>query len=198
MMKGVLRMGTFRGQFAFMFSAFARGPLFLWGIACAWVYHVYGDRLRAWLARPAWMRAGGADLLLAAVLVGLALFLRWVANLGPGRQMGAADQYWNILNGAFWAAILMFLLLAPLRSKRLVCNPLLARLGVLSYSIYLLHVPFMAFSIRACRSYFSGIHLWSPRTLLMVSVLSVILYGVATQTYRWIERPFLVRKSKFE
>ena len=108
------------------------------------------------------------------------------------------DQYWHVINGGFWMIVLLLLLLAPLRSKALVCNPLLARLGVLSYSIYLLHVPFMQLSIGACRSVFSGLFQWNARTALMVAVLSVGCYAVATQTYRWIERPFLVRKSRFE
>src|SRR5262249_52706323 len=39
MVVGLLKLRTVEGQFALMQSIFARGPLFLWGILGAWMYH---------------------------------------------------------------------------------------------------------------------------------------------------------------
>jgi peptidoglycan/LPS O-acetylase OafA/YrhL len=198
MVTGRLHMPTRGAQFTFMFSSFARGPLFLWGIAAAFLYHLHGERLRARLGRSVWLRAGGADALLATVVVGLVFLLRWVVAIGPARAMGATDQPWHIVNGALWTGVLLLLLLAPLRSKRLVCNAVLGRLGVLSYSIYILHVPLMSYGLNVARPLIPGLFTWNLQTFLVVAALSAVCYGAATLTYTWIERPFLVRKSRFE
>lgn len=198
MIQGRLRMPTVPGQFTFMFSLFARGPLFLWGIAAAALYHLRGDQLRATLARSRWWRGGGADVVFATVVVALAFFLQWVVAIGAPRQMGHPDQPWHIVNGALWAAVLLLLLLAPLRAKRLFCNGVLARLGVLSYSIYIIHAPFMQYGLGWGRTLFPGLIGWNGRSAAFVAALALACYGLSMLTYRWIERPFLVRKSRFE
>jgi peptidoglycan/LPS O-acetylase OafA/YrhL len=168
------------------------------GIAAAFLWHLHGERLRDRLARTEWLRRGGADVLFVLALGAMALFLRWVVHIGPRRQMTAPDQPWHIYNGILWGIILLLLLLFPLRLKSVLCNSVLARLGVLSYSIYLLHVPFMVLGIKACRQFIPGLIGWNLRTSVVIAVLSVGCYALAAQTYRWIERPFLVRKSRYE
>jgi peptidoglycan/LPS O-acetylase OafA/YrhL len=45
---------------------------------------------------------------------------------------------------------------------------------------------------------FVGPRAWTPRAWLLVTVLSAVLLGCCTLTYRFIERPFLVRKARFD
>jgi peptidoglycan/LPS O-acetylase OafA/YrhL len=193
MVVGWLHAGVLQGTL--MGSAFARGPVFLWGIAAAWLYHVAGERVRRWCADSAWLRYGGADALLAATLMGLAFFLRWTVEtrLDYGAGMG---QTWHIANGAFWVTVLLLVMLAPLRSKPLLCNPALGRLGVVSYSIYLTHYPLLHWGMTGARAIAPDLVGWTARTTLTVAVLSLACYAVATLTYTWIERPFLMRKSR--
>src|SRR5262249_47561872 len=121
-------------------SLFGRGPLFLSGILAALVYRRFGKPIRATLERSAWMRNGGCDVLVVALLTAFGLFLRWEQTLGLARQ-APWFQGLDFVSGAALALLLLFLLLAPLRLKVVLVNPVLARLGVLSYSIYLIHFP---------------------------------------------------------
>jgi peptidoglycan/LPS O-acetylase OafA/YrhL len=104
------------------------------------------------------------------------------------------NQWWHVVDGAGWSALLLLLLVAPLRLAPVFCNPLLSRLGLLSYSIYILHAPFMFIPIQA----FVGPRAWTPWAWTLVSMLTGALLGTALMTYRLIERPFLVRKACFD
>src|ERR1051326_1654010 len=82
MVRGSLRMWTIVGQMAFINSVFGRGPLFLWGIFAAAVFQHAGGWLRERLAQRRWLRMGGADLLLLALILANAFFLRWLVSIG--------------------------------------------------------------------------------------------------------------------
>ena len=198
--QGRLRMGSIAGQMALLDSVFGRGPLFLWGIAAAAIYHHAGDALRTRLRGSRWVRLGGADVVLLALVLGNAVFLRWLVSIGPAAQMGARNQWWHIVNGGLWTAFILLLLLAPLWTKRLFANPVLARLGILSYSIYLIHHPFMNRSLNAVRSAWPH-HIdwgWKPFTYPVILALAAGCVALSALTYRFIERPFLVRKARFD
>ena len=113
--------------------------------------------------------------------------------IGNGR-FASGNQWWHGAEGVGWAVVLLLLLVAPLRLAPLLSNRLLSLLGVLSYSIYLLHAPFMMILIQA----FVGPRAWTPWAWTLVSVLSLALLGACTLTDRFIERPFLVRKARFD
>jgi peptidoglycan/LPS O-acetylase OafA/YrhL len=70
---------------------------------------------------------------------------------------------------------------------------------VLSYSIYLIHAPFVLLSLGAIRRAFPGwFDAWSAPTAAVILVLTAGCVALATATYGLIERPFLVRKERFE
>src|SRR5262249_47766315 len=76
------------------------------------------------------------------------------------------DNVWHILEGALWACVLLLLLLllAPLRTKVLLANPVWAKLGDLSYSIYLLHLPLFTYALRSAERVGRG-RRWMERAL---------------------------------
>lgn len=197
--RGDLRMGSIEGQLALHNSVFGRGPLFLWGLLAAATYHRLGDRLCKRLDAVRWLRNGGADLLMLVLIVGNALFLQWLVSIGPVRQMGAADQPWHIVNGGLWAAFILLVLLAPLRTKRLFSNAALGGLGILSYSIYMIHAPFIMQSLWAIRRVWpQRFDEWSLPTAAVIAGLSVACLGLSALTYRFVERPFLLRKGRLD
>jgi peptidoglycan/LPS O-acetylase OafA/YrhL len=191
--RGAVTHWSLQAQLALWNSVFGRGPLFLCGIAAAAVYRRFGSAWRTALASVAAVRSGGADGMLVATLLSLGLLLQWTVAIGSGRFAGV-NQWWHVAAGAAWAVVLLLLLVAPLRLAPILCNPLLSRLGVVSYSVYILHAPFMLFPIQA----FVGRRAWTPWAWTLVSMLTVALLVTCSATYRFIERPFLVRKARFD
>jgi peptidoglycan/LPS O-acetylase OafA/YrhL len=179
-------------------SVLGRAPLFLAGIAVAAAYLHAGQRVRVRLAGVPALRNGGADVALLGVILALELFLARVATIGALRAELPPYCVWHVLLAPFWAALLLLVLLAPLRLKWLVSNPLLSGLGVLSYSLYLLHTPIawpLLASVRESRP-----ALLASRPAIAGLALAVMLACIAASlvTYRLIERPFLVRKARLD
>ena len=93
--------------------------------------------------------------------------------------------------------VLLLALLAPLRSKPLWNNPWLEWFGLLSYSIYMWHVPLAWTVILGMRR--AGLTIparWTIVGLLVALLVAALCLALSTLTYRWIERPFLVRKAR--
>jgi peptidoglycan/LPS O-acetylase OafA/YrhL len=194
---GALRMDTIAGQMRLGNSLFGRAPLFLLGIAGAALYRRRGARIRDRLSAVPVLRNGGADVLLIALLVGLGMLLRWVIVFGPPRAESAPFHLWHLAEGGLWISIVLVVLLAPLRAKRLVSNPPLIMVGVLSYSIYMWHIPVVYGGIGALREAgFAGPGGWTVHSAVIAVGLGLIVLGLSALTYRWIERPFLVRKER--
>lgn len=180
-------------------SVFGLAPVFLAGILAAWVYTRHGEALRTRLAGIGWLSRGGADALLVATLAGLSLLLRLVVHLGTDRMNVPPWAAWHVAEGMLWTTVLLLLLVAPLRSKRLLSNPVLAALGIISYSLYLVHYPIVFHILYPLESP-PGMHLasWDLPTLAAVGGAIVLSVAVSTATYWLIERPFLVRKARLD
>ncbi|MBX3025268.1 acyltransferase [bacterium] len=192
-----LRMDTLPGQVRLAYSLLGRAPLFLCGIAAAALYRRHGAAWRQRLAARPLLRRGGADAILLAVLLALGLLLQWVIVGTPTRAEAPPRHVWHVLEGALWASVVLLVLVAPLRSARLITNRATIWLGVLSYSVYIWHLPIQQFAFRWTRQL--GIPLplaWNARTIAVAAVATAACLAVSTLTYRWIERPFLTRKER--
>jgi len=170
-------------------SIVGRAPVFLCGMVAAWIYLHFGTRLRAW--RPL---AAGGDLLLIGTLVALELLLREIMRAGFLPWEIAPYVAWHVVEGMLWSVVLLLVVIAPLRLRVLFVNPVMIGLGVLSYSIYLLHWPFLLWA--------SGI-LHPPLVVATggsvlpgVYLLAGVCVALAAVTYRFVERPFLMRKAR--
>jgi peptidoglycan/LPS O-acetylase OafA/YrhL len=180
-------------------SVIGRGPLFLLGILAAWLWLRHGAAVRARLAASRWLVFGGADVVLLAVLVALGYLLRWVTFRGFLSLEVTGESLWHVPEGVLWTAVLLLVLLFPLRTKVLLANPVLAWLGVLSYSIYILHQPVLHYTIRLWRVFLptAGLGL-SPLMVPWFVLAAASCLALAALTYRVIERPFLVRKARLD
>jgi peptidoglycan/LPS O-acetylase OafA/YrhL len=179
-------------------SLFGRAPLFLAGIAAAALYRTHGTRIGERLRRARFMRNGGSDLLLVLVLLGVAAVLRWEQVLGPQAAWQPRYQYRDPLTAVLLAALLLLLLLAPVRSKRLLVNPLLGGLGAISYSVYLVHYPLITFLIGCgpLRRIVAAVPDVGLRPSVTFAALAAACVAVSTVTYWVVERPFLMRKAR--
>ncbi|MFN8543129.1 MAG: acyltransferase [Candidatus Binatia bacterium] len=190
------RVEPWRPEAAFFLrgSVFGRGPLFLFGILAAWIHRRYGARIRSWRG---W-RPGLADGALIGCVLGLGCLLRELVFFGYKPWDQPPWYGWHLIEGVLWSAIVLLMLDAPLRLRPLLVNPVLARFGVLSYSIYLLHVPVWDVTLRAVRTVYHSRVGWSPLMAGWVTGASVVLLLLSMLTYRFIEQPFLVRKARLD
>jgi len=176
-------------------SVFGRGWLFLGGIAAAWVYLHHGTRVRDALAARAILRNGGADVAVLLLLAAFALVLQWMLSFRGMMGEYPPATVWHVGEAVTWTLVLLAVLLAPLRLRPLVVNPLLARLGLLSYSIYLWHVPILRTLVEAFRE---RIEASVAHATVGVALITALVLVVSALSYRFIEQPFLVRKARLD
>ncbi len=195
---GRIHAGSAGGQILLSHSLFGRAPLFAFGIAGAWFHQRHGNAIRSWVSRNERARRGASDLILLLVLLLLGLVLGVVVRVG----YEAAEtrwQAWHVPEGALWTAVILLLLLAPLRTKPLWSNRLLQTVGILSYSIYMVHYPVLFFGFGTLRSGEPGaLPGWSLPTAGLAATLVAACVLLSTATYWIIERPFLRRKAQLE
>ena len=178
-------------------NVFGRAPLFLSGIGAAWLWRRKGAALRSRLATTGWMARGGADALLLLAFGGLSVLLQWVSWLGFWQAENRPNHVWHVAEGILWATVLLLLLAAPLRSKRLIVNPIVGWIGLVSYSLFLIHVPAVTITLHALRARYPGhFTTWNFETLAACGTLLVACLLLATLTYWAVERPFLRRKAR--
>jgi peptidoglycan/LPS O-acetylase OafA/YrhL len=192
---GAIGTRTPGGTLALIGSLFGRGPLFVLGAAAAWFLPAAAARSEAWAQRSPWVRRGAPDVVLLVLLLGLALLLRKVVAASY-LTAELAWPWWHVVEGALWASLLLLLLIAPLRLKRLLCNPVLARLGLWSYSLYLIHFPLIWYVFdRRHGTLRPVLDAWGVPPATRPALVLAVSIGLAALSYRMIERPFLLRKA---
>ena len=93
----------------------------------------------------------------------------------------------------------LLLLVAPCRVKPLLCNRVLVVLGVLSYSIYLIHFPVLIGAVNAVHAKRPvALQGWTPLTVVVMAGAALATVALSAITYRVIERPFLVKKARID
>lgn len=184
-------------RFRLGLSILGRAPAFLGGIAAAWFVLHYGDRLRSAMHKQAWLRNGGSDLLLLVVLYPLGLLLQKVTARGfilSEIKMPA----WHVGESLLWTAVVLLVVLAPLRTRAVVANRFMGILGLLSYSLYLIHEPVLFPVLIRIRG--NGVPIAVDLILrgMVFAAVFALCVAISAVTYRVIERPFLLRKAKIE
>jgi peptidoglycan/LPS O-acetylase OafA/YrhL len=183
---------TVHGIYAVGVSVIGRFPLFACGIAAAFVYERFGARIRARAARSRWLRAGGADAILAASVVGFCAALGSTARTTTYVTLELVYPVWHVGEGIVWATILLTALLAPLRLRAAFTARPLVRIGELSYSIYLLHAPILGAGVTLLRALAPEVASgWNPVTLGATLALAALASACSAVTFRWIEQPMI-------
>jgi len=194
---GSLRPPSVRAVTKISHSVFGRGPAFLMGIGVGWIYCRFGAEIRSTLAANRWLRAGAADLLLAAVLVILGMTLREVVWIGyRAAEYTTPNHAWHVLEAVLWSAVLFLVLFAPLKVAVLLRHRSLVWVGLVSYSTYIWHYPLIYGLLWIAKPWLGRIPLgWNASTILLAAAIATIVLWISGQSYRLIERPFLLRKQ---
>ena len=186
LLRGDFQLGI-AAQFGALLSLLTRAPAFAAGAALAWVELRYGGPLRDALAKRPWLRAGGSDLALIAIVLGLGLLLRAVVHDGYAYWELRCNP-WHVAEATLWCSLMALLRFAPLRLRPLLVNAPLGTLGRISYSLYLIHLPVIwALLTRGTSSYLLGRGPTGQLTLAVVMV--IVSLGIALVTYRLVESP---------
>lgn len=177
-------------------SLFGRAPAFALGVLAAWAYDRYGRVVADWGARSSWVRFGAADALLFAVLLALGELLSRVYVMSYFKAELEWHQ-WHLLESLLWAAVVLLVVTLPLRTKVLFSNRLLGSVGLISYSVYMIHYPVLYKVLLPV----SGVMIrmpvgWTQDVLLASALACAIVLVLSVVTYRVIELPVLRRKAK--
>lgn len=169
---GTARAKLFTGQLKFHFMAA--------GAFAAWLLHTRPERLLAgWVFRS---RAAQGLLLAAVAAYYFVGFVPGVAILEEALQVFL--YAWLVLNTAA----------NPRRIVGFTSRPL-ARLGVISYGIYMLHMP----AVYATSALFRATTFWHGHLVAYLVAYYALAFGstllLAALSYRFFERPFLRLKD---
>jgi peptidoglycan/LPS O-acetylase OafA/YrhL len=192
---GVLVLPSIGGVMHLGSSLFGFAPCFLGGAVVAWLHVRHGAALRERLARAP-LAPYAADLALLVLLTAIAYLLRWVTWFGTFQAQALPWHAYHVPQALLYTALLAIVMVTPTHARDLLSGRVIVRLGVLSYSMYLLHLPLLFYGFAWLRS--SGALsalVWSWRSGLAAAGLWALCIGLAECTYRGIERPFLVRKE---
>ncbi|HXC52131.1 MAG TPA: acyltransferase [Candidatus Limnocylindrales bacterium] len=190
-------MHSLAGELTLELTVFGRGSAFLAGIAVAAVHLFYGPRLVSMLGNSAWVRRWGADLGVVVLVVLLGRLLQWKVSTFHWDAEVPPWQCWHVAEAILWAAILAAVLMTPTRARTMLRNPALQWLGICSYSIYMWHVPlittFFDVMTRLGLRWNTG---WNAVTVVVGFAATGLCLSISHFTYRFIERPFLLWKSR--
>ncbi len=192
---GAFAVDTTLGRWTLAFSLFGRAPSFLFGAMTAWLYVRHGEALRARLRGR--LGSTAADVAFVGAVAAIAYLMRWVTWFGAVRNQAPPWHGYHLLQALLCAALLAVVVLAPTRARALLCRPILLRLGVLSYSMYVWHVPVLLAGLLLARGAgLIGLAGWTWRSAAVVAALWLVSVAISEVTFRCVERPFLVRKQR--
>ncbi|HWC78647.1 MAG TPA: acyltransferase [Pseudonocardiaceae bacterium] len=149
-------------------------------------------RARLWPARRSLAITGGAVLVVVCGEVGLAAVRHGQVLTDLGFPIGCPYQLGWVWEYSLIAVFAGALVLAAARDGRVagvLSRPMLARAGLLSYGIYVLHRPLVELADRMLPA--------RPGWPELVAA-TVVVAGASTLcaaiSHRWLERPFIARK----
>ncbi len=152
------------------------------GMLLAWVYVRYAAAVSSRLA----------DGVMLTGLIGIASMMALLDHVYV--------DYWNghvlmfigyTITACFIGMLVLGVAMGGRLSRTLFANPIMLALGIVSYSLYLWHLPIQIWTQKLLDHYLvAGDRLW---WLVAISIPLSLLAAILS--YFWIERPFMLRKG---
>lgn len=186
-----------RTQYFFIRSArdsiLALWPTFLCGAILAAIHTRFGNRIKLFCHECRSMRNGGADLTLSMLIFIMAIVLLKTAKLSV--FVAYLEHFGHVaIEALLWTMIIAAVLYLPGFIRTLLINKFFTFLGILSYSLYLLHFPVMFFGEKYLRKIpYVATNLSTIEIIIICLVGGIILSMV---TYYVIEKPMLNIKER--
>jgi len=180
-------------QIVLINSVIAFAPTFLIGAIISVIYIKYGAAIKKYFYNSIVFKNGLSDILFLIILFFLSTVLHKVSKKGG---IIATDQSWPqhfSYEAFFWSIILLSIIVLPLKLKIIFSNKYLAKLGEISYSFYLIHLPvifYINFTMPPIRS---ELNLFFCSKVMLIFTAALLLSFLS---YRYIETPFLKMKDK--
>lgn len=156
---------------------------FLLGMFAAWLFVRYQNRFRGW-----WK---------VGVSLGLAVGMLWALNQVHGFASNAPWRLaWVDVEGGVWALAILTYAATCRSTNRL--SRVTAKVGELSYSMYLIHFMLLAALIqRRVWIQIDGLSPVANALLTTTVVLLPLVIGISVVTYFGVEQPFLGMRVKY-
>jgi peptidoglycan/LPS O-acetylase OafA/YrhL len=151
---------------------------------------VYGSE---WIQRPLRWLAAATAILLVAGFLNAGGWYGFAAGGTFGYPSFAIENYqhvWSYTLVNLWAGALLVAVLQPGRLGRVFENGLLTYSGQISYGLYVLHYPVLGLIKQAVT-----FQAYTVEGVVMFAIYVVVLYTVATASYRFFELKFLAYKD---
>ena len=179
------------GSYLLTKSLFGRLPAFLLGMLAAWAF--LGVRALP-IFQANWVRVLGAVIILLALFLN-GVVLRHTVLLGEWKSESNWHEH-HIYEAILWSVVLLVLVLTRPLFYRVIANSVLAVVGKLSYSLYLLHVPILFYVIYPTKERI-GVGFSESVLAYLLAFAALLLSLVASLlTYRFIELPGLNVKRR--
>lgn len=184
-------LGAFYFLSAVRDSILTLWPTFLFGAILAKVHTDFGKHIKDTLHRHSILKRGGADLIIALLICALSFVLYRVSLIGHAK---AHTQYFDhvIIEAFIWTLFIGAILYLPARTKAFFSNPILVFVGLISYSLYLLHAPVIFFSLKILNNISQTFTLTEKLTIGVIASVAI-----STLAYYLIEKPALSFKHKW-
>lgn len=173
-------------------SVVSHAPTFLIGIITSVIYIRYGASLKNYFYKSRIFNSVLSDLIFILILAALSVVLENVSRM----DLVATEYTWAqhyTYEALAWSLILLAVIVLPLKIKPLISNRILAYIGEISYSFYLIHLPIMFyinFLFLPIQKNFTALFFLK---LLVILIVTLILSSLS---YRYIEKPFLKIKDR--
>jgi peptidoglycan/LPS O-acetylase OafA/YrhL len=173
-----------------------RGYAFVLGAVAAWIVLRHEDALKKALPSFRFFRYGGGDAIALVLLLALGYVLSILARVDVFTSEFTL-HYVHVIETALWTAIVLAVVLFPIRMKSVLSNRFFQHTGRISYSLYLCHLPILVYCFPPASRLLQKVGLLPASPVGNYLIFLLVCFGICTLTYRLIERPFLAMKKRY-
>lgn len=173
-----------------------RWPNFFCGMLLSMIQVRHGSKLKQYFTTTLFHKFHTGDILMILIITFIFLFNVHIVRTYSILRHALYFHHYAI-EGILFTLILFILFNFNLGMRNILINPFMNFLGVISYSIFLLHVPVMNYTVFKFTIFHPEILRENTTAMLLSSSKCIVLTILFSMlTYALIERPFLKFKAR--